>query len=156
MASALSYKAITICGELWEDTQRRNAAPARATLPLDQSLSAGRTEESPLNKVDSIARVRAATTPPTPRGDHRDGPRQSPPEPSCQRSFVTKDTSLPAYRALQRVGVRWRLRGAPDQRPLVFRPRALDRDRTALRLKKRGAPQTDRQLVAEATAEAAA
>ena len=45
MASALSYKAITICGELWEDTQRRNAAPARATLPLDQSLSAGRTEE---------------------------------------------------------------------------------------------------------------
>ena len=72
----LPYKVITICGELWEDSQRKSATPGRVALP--QSPSAAHVRESVFSKRDLTACVRAKTT--TPRGPDD---RFSPPEPTA-------------------------------------------------------------------------
>jgi hypothetical protein len=62
----LPYKAILICGELLEDSIRKNAAQPRAALPVSHAHA----KDSLLNKVDSISCVRATSTPQSPRGVH--------------------------------------------------------------------------------------
>jgi len=69
----LPFRAILICGELWEDTVRRNAAQPRAALT---SHTAAHATGSLLNQVESHARACAETTLHTPRGVHEyDRPR---------------------------------------------------------------------------------
>ena len=81
----LPFKVITICGEIWEDTQRKNAARGRAALP--QSLSAAYATDPLLNQVDSIACARAPATPHQTRGVHDyDRRRPGPPVPAAAAS----------------------------------------------------------------------
>ncbi len=78
----LPFRAILICGELWEDTQRKNATRDGVALP--QSISAAHATDTLLNQVDSIACARAPATPHQTRGvPDDDRPRLGPTGPAA-------------------------------------------------------------------------